>query len=112
MHQTFPSRSGVVLVLVCLTGIVGCDGPNEKAGRDADRVEAQAAGRNVSGEGPNERLGEAQDRVERADARATDAAADALEEKGDRMRAQADLAADRLDEQARSLRAGATKTIR
>lgn len=112
MPQTLRAISGVVLALVCLTGVAGCDGPNEKAGREADRAEAEAAGHNVTGEGPNERLGEAQDRVEKADARASDAAADALEKQGEQMRTQADLSADRLDEQARSLREAPTKTGR
>lgn len=110
MPQTFRAAFGVLLALMCVTGLAACDGPNEKAGRDADRAEAQAAGHNVTGEGPNERIGEAQDRVVRADARASDAAADALEKQGDQMRTQADLAADRLDEQARSLREAEIKT--
>jgi len=99
---TFMSKMGVALG--CLAALGACDGPNEKAGRDADRAAAAAAGQNQTHEGPNERLGEARDRVERADTKATDAAADALERQGDAMRTKADLEADRLDEQARRLR--------
>jgi len=99
-----PSHARVRVAIAALIALSACDGAHEKAGRDADRAAAAAAGQNQTGEGPNERLGEAQDRVERADAKAVEARADALERQGDQLRSQADLAADRLDEQARSLR--------
>ncbi|MFZ5706422.1 MAG: hypothetical protein ACOY5R_14325 [Pseudomonadota bacterium] len=104
MTEIASAARGAILTLACLASLTACDGPNEKAGRDADRAEAAAMGENVTGEGPRERLGEAQDRVEKADARASDAAAEALEKQGDQLRTQADFEADQLDEQARGLR--------
>lgn len=110
MPETIHRAIVLPALLVALSALAACDGPNEKAGRDADRSAAAAAGLNQSGEGPQERLGEAQDRVERADARANDARADALERQGEKLRSEADLAADRLDEQARALRETKTGT--
>lgn len=104
MIEISRTARSIVLTLACLASLSACDGPNEKAGRDADRAAAASAGQNMTDEGPRERLGEARDRVEKADARASDAAADALEKQGDQMRTQADIDADRLDEQARGLR--------
>ncbi len=84
--------------------IGACDGPKEQAGRERDRAEAAAAGRNITGQGPNQQLGEAQDRVDRADRKAKDAQAAALESRGDQVRKQADIEADKLDDQARTVR--------
>lgn len=94
----------IVLIMLCSVGLVACDGPNEKAGRKADRAAAVAIGDNSLAEGPNERLGEAKDRVERADLKANDAAADALERRGEQLRSEAGVAADQLDKRARKLR--------
>jgi hypothetical protein len=68
-----------------------------------------AAGQNVTGEGPNELQGEARDRVERADRKATEAAADALEARADQMRSAADIEADKLDDQAEAMRGGSAQ---
>lgn len=89
-----------------LTLVAACDGPNEKAGREADRAAAAAVGQNISGEGPQERLGEAQDKLEDAAADARDAAADAIERQADEVRAKTEVAADTLDERARAVRDG------
>lgn len=103
MHNLPPARRGIpIIILACAFGLGACDGPHERAGREADK--AVMTGQNETREGPNERRGEALDRVERADARATDAAADALEKRGDQIRIQADLDADILDTQARTMR--------
>ncbi|TZG25755.1 hypothetical protein [Sphingomonas montanisoli] len=105
MTQSLRDRCGLFLPVICLLALAACDGAHEKAGREADQAAAAAMGQNQTGEGPRERLGEAQDRVDRANARANDAAADALKRQGDKLREQADLDADRLAEQAKALRA-------
>ena len=87
-----------------ISALAACNGPNQQAGRERDRADAAAAGINVTGEGPNERLGQAQDRVDSADRKEKDAAARALESRGDQLRKQADVEADKLDEQARAVR--------
>lgn len=97
-------RAALAGLILALLG--ACEGPNEKAGREKDRSAAVAAGQNFTGEGPNQRLGEAQDRVETADRNARDAAAAALESRGDQLRGQADIEADRLDKEARAVRGG------
>lgn len=104
MSRVLIARGGPPLLWVCCLALTACDGPHEKAGRSADQAAAQSLGQNQTGEGPNERIGKSQDRVERADGRARDAAADALERQGDKLREQADLDADRLDERAKALR--------
>jgi hypothetical protein len=106
--QIFSWRPGFRVTQACLgiflVLLAACDGPNEAKGRAEDRAEAAAAGLNLATEGPQERLGEAQDRVERADARARRAGAEALERRGDQLRAEAAMEADRLDEQAKAMR--------
>lgn len=100
-------NSALGLALLLLAG--GCDGPNEQAGRAEDRAAALAAGDNSTTEGPSERAGEVQDRVERAERNAKDAAADALEVRGDQLRSSADIEADKLDAQAQAVREGSAR---
>ena len=90
--------------IALLTALSACSGPNQKAGREQDRVDATAAGVNLTGEGPNERLGEAQDRVEAADRKAKEATARALQARGEQLRKSADVEADKLDTQAKAIR--------
>jgi hypothetical protein len=99
-----PPRFTLCVAMGCLLALSACEGANEKAGREADQAAAAATGQNYTGEGPRQRLGEARDRTERAEAKAADAAADALERKAEAMRTRADLEADRLEEQARTIR--------
>jgi len=96
------SRLWTCVLLIPL--VCGCDGPNEIAGRQRDRDEAMAVGQNITANGPNERIGEARDRVEEADRKARDAAADAMETRGDQLRKDADVEADRFDARARVMR--------
>lgn len=96
----------IFLIVISLSIVVsGCDGPNEKAGRAADRTASNASGKHYSGEGPNELRGEAQDRVDRSAAKAVEAEASSLEHQGAQIRANADFDADQLEERARELRA-------
>lgn len=95
-------NSACGLALLLLAG--GCDGPNEQAGRAEDRAAAIAAGDNSTTEGPNELAGEARDRVEKAERKAKEAAAEALEARGDQLRSSADIEADKLDAQAQAVR--------
>jgi hypothetical protein len=99
-------RRLVSLAIACLCGLSACEGPNESAGREQDRAIAANSSTPMDGTGPNQRLGEAQDRADRADAKARDAKADALESEADRLRTQGDIAADRLDAQAKTARTG------
>lgn len=100
------AAKGAALALALGLSVAGCDGPNEQAGRAEDRAAALAAGQNSTAEGPNELAGEEQDKVERAERNAKDAAADALEARGDQLRSSADIEADKLDAQAKTVRDG------
>ncbi len=102
-------RPLLCLAFVSILAFVGCEGPKESAGREQDRVIAANSAVPLSGAGPNQRLGEAQDRTDRADAKARDARAEALESEANRLRTQADIAADRLDLQAKAVRSGEAK---
>lgn len=93
-----------LLLSTALAVVSGCDGPKEKAGREQDRVRANAAGVDAPAEGPAEKIGEAQDRADAAAAKARDAAAKALETRADALRRDADVAADRLEERAKAVR--------
>ena len=104
------ARAGKMIAPCLFTALVtmglgACGGPNQKAGREQDRVDATAAGVNLTGEGPKERLGKAQDQVESADRKAKEAAARALQARADQLRKGADVEADKLDAQARAVRA-------
>jgi hypothetical protein len=99
-------RCAGALTLLGLGALMGCEGPKESAGREQDRAIAANTGEALSGAGPNQRIGEAQDQADRAEAKARDAQADALESEAKRLRTQADIAADRLEAQARTVRAG------
>jgi hypothetical protein len=96
--------TSVPLLFVLAIAASGCDGPNERSGREADRAAAAAQGVNMSGEGSNELIGEAQDRAERAARKAVEARADALEDRADQLRREADAEAEKLDQQARAAR--------
>lgn len=65
-------------VFTCI--IAACDGPKEKVGAARDEAAANASGVPYEGDGPAERGGRAADRVDRAAAKARDSQADALEE--------------------------------
>lgn len=97
-------RISLVLTAALLASLAGCDGPNEKAGREADRAAAAARGVSMSGEGANELIGEAQDRAESAALKAREGRADALEDKADQLRSEADAEAEKLDQEARAIR--------
>ena len=105
LQRTITSFGTSAICVIGLIALTACDGPREKAGREADRAAAAVAGVSQPEEGPNEKLGEAQDRVERADAQATRAAAKALDKQAKQIRAQADLEAERLEKQAEKMRA-------
>lgn len=87
--------------------VTACDGPKEKAGAARDEAAANATGIPYDGNGPAARAGRAADRVDRANARARDSQADALEDQGRAIEAQADAQADRLEQQAKGLREAA-----
>ncbi len=103
--RAFRRISPAVMALLLATSLAACDGPNEKAGREADRAAAQAQGIAISGEGANELIGEARDRAEQAERKAREARANALEGRADQLRSEADAEAEKLDQQARSIRA-------
>jgi hypothetical protein len=84
--------------------LAGCDGPNEKAGREKDKAAAAAAGIPYKGNGPNEELGEAQDRAIDAARDAREATASVLQEQAHTVKVEADVAADRLEQQAEEIR--------
>ena len=90
-----------------ILALAGCDGPNEKAGKDKDKAAAAASGVPHRGDGPNQQLGKAQDRAADAAKDARDARASALRKQAQGIKAQADVEADRLEEQARAIRAKA-----
>lgn len=89
-----------MMVATALVLLVGCDGPNEKAGEAQDRAAANAAGVEYRGNGPAERVGEAQDRANRA-------ARKDLEAQRDRINTEADTQADQLEQQAKEIRRSA-----
>jgi len=97
-------RRPVWLVMATLLILTACEGPKEAAGREQDRLLAANNAVADGGAGLNQRRGEAQDRADRADMKARDARADALESEADRLRTEADIAADRLDAQAKVVR--------
>ncbi|WJM30202.1 hypothetical protein QUC32_27965 (plasmid) [Novosphingobium resinovorum] len=88
--------------LACM--IAACDGPKEKAGAAKDEAAAKAAGVSYDGNGPAERAGEAADRVDRAAVKARDSEAAALKDRGKAIRAQADAEAEKLEQEAEALR--------
>lgn len=94
-----------VLGFVVLTG---CDGPHEKAGKQADQAAGIKPG--LFREGPQQRLGKLEDRAEHAQTRAIDARADALKDQAKTVRASADSQADVLERQAAEVRAQARAT--
>lgn len=97
-----------LLPLLLVPGLLaGCDGPNEKAGKEKDKAAAAAAGVPYRGNGPNEQLGEAQDRAADAATGARRAEAVSLRKQARTVKADADVQADRLEQQARAIRAEA-----
>lgn len=94
-------------VMLLAAALISCDGPNETAGEEKDKAEAEAAGQNYTGSGPNERIGEAEDRAAAAARRERTSAAEAIEAQGENIQRQADVAADRLTEEARAIRKAA-----
>jgi hypothetical protein len=104
------SRLGARLGSLTLLGIialVGCNGPNQKAGSERDKAAAAAQGEPYKGNGPNERIGQAQDRAADAEQNVRDADADALKAQGKSIKRQADVAAAPFDEKSRSIREAA-----
>jgi hypothetical protein len=99
----------IPVAIIASVALIGCDGPNEQAGREKDKAEATAAGQNYTGTGPNERIGEAEDRAANALRHERDAAADAIEAQGETIQRQADVTADRLSEEAKAIREAADK---
>jgi hypothetical protein len=85
--------------------LAGCDGPHEKAGKQADQAAGIKAG--VLSEGPQQKLGALQDRTDRDRANATEATADALEDRAKAIRSAGDQQADALDAQAHAIRKSA-----
>ena len=84
--------------------ISACDGPKERAGAAKDEAAAKAAGVAYDGKGPAESAGAAADRVDQAAANARDFQADAFENQGRVVRAQAEANADSLEQEAEALR--------
>jgi hypothetical protein len=95
--------------LLTLSGVLSlvsaCDGPHEKAGKQADQVAGVKTG--VLAPGPQQRLGALHDRADRDEARAIDARADAVEDRAKAIRSAADQRADALDAQAHDIRKSA-----
>jgi hypothetical protein len=92
--------------------IAACDGPREKAGAARDEAAANASGVPYDGNGPAERAGRAADRVDRAATKARDSQADALKDQGRSIEAQADAEADKLEQQAQAIRDAAKAKAR
>ena len=84
--------------------IAACDGPKEKAGAARDETAANASGVPYDGNGPAERAGRAADRVDQAAGKARDSQAEALKDQGHAIEAQADAEADKLEQQAQAIR--------
>lgn len=93
---------GFTAALVVLGLVAGCDGPHEKAGKQADKAAGVDAG--PLSKGPQQRLGALRDRAERDQARAVDAQADAAEDRARQVRVAADQQADAFERQARDIR--------
>ena len=96
------ARAGLIGLAFALAVTVGCDGPNEEAGEQADAASGAVPG--AVGAGPQERLGEIRDRTERDQGRAVEAQADAAEDRADELRSAADQRADTLEQEAAAIR--------
>lgn len=93
-----------MLPFVAGLALMGCQGPNAKAGEQQDRADAAANGAEYTRGGPNEHIGRAVDRANRAERSARDAAANALQKQRDSVTQQANIDATRLDERAKTIR--------
>ncbi|HZB69087.1 MAG TPA: hypothetical protein VE403_01875 [Sphingomicrobium sp.] len=88
------------IALAALIALLGCDGPRENAGENADYAAGVVNSPDTLRQGPAEKLGEAQDMAAKRAEEAKEAEAKALEAAADEKRAEADQEADALEQQA------------
>ena len=93
-----------VLAILCALALIGCDGPRENAGEQADFAAGEVNSEDTLRSGPAEQLGEKQDQADQARERAAEARADELEAAADEKREVADQEADALENQAKQVR--------
>ncbi len=90
--------------ILATLALIGCDGPRENAGEQADLVAGDVNSEDTLRSGPAEELGEKEDRADQTRERAADAHADELEAAADHKREAADQEVDALENEAKRVR--------
>ncbi len=93
-----------VPTILAALALIGCDGPRENAGEQADFVAGEVNSEDTLRSGPAEELGEKEDRADQTRERAADARADELEAAADQKREAADQEVDALENEAKRVR--------